>query len=258
MSGLSWIVFASFFLLCYTPITSSSSFYKNTSRHLCVQADRFALLELKADLNLSNAWVEENDCCGWEGVTCNLLTGHVIQLAATPRPLPPPSGPPCGGTISPNSSLFLLHHLEVLDLSRNYIYSSLPPNINALSHLRYLNLSSNMIDGEIPTKISQLSQLISLDLSNNNINSSFPSNISALSHLRYLNLSLNSFYGEISIEINQLSRLTSLDLTNVYGEPKMQMPDLDKIVRNMTLLRELHQSGVNINSSFPDSLTCLR
>ncbi|GAB2230577.1 hypothetical protein Droror1_Dr00014850 [Drosera rotundifolia] len=124
MSGLSWIVFASFFLLCYTPITSSSSLYKNTSRHLCVQGDRFALLQLKADLNLLNAWVEENDCCGWEGVRCNLLTGHVIQLAASPKP---------GGfvtigfvTISPNSSLFLLRHLEVLDLSSNKIYSSLP------------------------------------------------------------------------------------------------------------------------------------
>ncbi|GAB2225512.1 hypothetical protein Droror1_Dr00006307 [Drosera rotundifolia] len=134
MCGLSWIVFASFFLLCYTPITSSSSFYKNTSRHLCVQGDRFALLQLKADLNLQNAWVEENDCCGWEGVRCNLLTGHVIQLAASPSPF-------IGGettlvTISPNSSLFSLRHLEGLDLSDSFITSSLPSNISALSHLR--------------------------------------------------------------------------------------------------------------------------
>ncbi|GAB2230560.1 hypothetical protein Droror1_Dr00014832 [Drosera rotundifolia] len=138
MSGLSWIVFASFFLLCYTPITSSSSLYKNTSRHLCVQGDRFALLQLKADLNLQNAWVEENDCCGWEGVRCNLLTGHVIQLAASPRPFPfPVTG--VGRTISPNSSLFLLRHLEFLDLSSNNIDSSLPSNISALSHLRKLS-----------------------------------------------------------------------------------------------------------------------
>ncbi|GAB2230548.1 hypothetical protein Droror1_Dr00014820 [Drosera rotundifolia] len=215
MSGLSWIVFASFFLLCYTPITSSSSLYKNTSRHLCVQGDRFALLQLKADLNLQNAWVEENDCCGWEGVRCNPLTGHVIWLdvAGTVS-----FDVTSFGTISPNSSLFLLRHLEVLDLSDTFITSSLPSNISALSHSRYLHLSFNSIDGGTISPNSSLfllGHLEVLDLSNNFITSLLPSNISALSHLRYLDISFNSIYGEIPIEISQLSRLISLDLSQL-------------------------------------------
>ncbi len=58
----------------------------------CIGEERMGLIELKAFLNSKNnytnrlilpSWVNEtkSDCCGWEGVTCNTTTGHVIELS---------------------------------------------------------------------------------------------------------------------------------------------------------------------------------
>ena len=58
----------------------------------CIEEERMGFIELKAFLNsnindtnglLLPSWVNEtkNGCCGWEGVTCNTTTGHVIKLS---------------------------------------------------------------------------------------------------------------------------------------------------------------------------------
>jgi hypothetical protein len=55
----------------------------------CLQEERIALLELKAFLEsniihaLLPSWIDDkkSDCCGWERVTCNSTTAHVIKLS---------------------------------------------------------------------------------------------------------------------------------------------------------------------------------
>ena len=58
----------------------------------CIEEERMGLIELKAflksNINYTNrlllpSWVNEtkSGCCGWEGVTCNTTTGHVIELS---------------------------------------------------------------------------------------------------------------------------------------------------------------------------------
>ncbi|GMY34562.1 receptor like protein 21-like, partial [Fagus crenata] len=58
----------------------------------CIEEERMGLIELKAFLKsnihytnhlLLPSWVNEtkSECCGWEGVTCNTTTGHVIELS---------------------------------------------------------------------------------------------------------------------------------------------------------------------------------
>jgi hypothetical protein len=59
----------------------------------CLQEERIALLELKAflesniidadDHHLLPSWIDDakSDCCGWERVTCNSTTAHVIKLS---------------------------------------------------------------------------------------------------------------------------------------------------------------------------------
>ncbi|KAK6774558.1 hypothetical protein RDI58_029797 [Solanum bulbocastanum] len=106
----------------------------------------------------TKSWNESRDCCTWDGVTCDLLNGHVIGLDLSCSPL--------RGSIHPNSSLFQLHHLNTLNLDNDYFYpSSIPNGIGRLRNLRHLKLSG--FDGKIPTEISYLSNLVSLDLSGN-------------------------------------------------------------------------------------------
>ncbi|GLT53544.1 hypothetical protein SLA2020_268090 [Shorea laevis] len=59
----------------------------------CFQEERIALLELKAflksniiiyaDHRLLPSWIDDakSECCGWERVTCNSTTAHVIKLS---------------------------------------------------------------------------------------------------------------------------------------------------------------------------------
>ncbi|KAK8980884.1 hypothetical protein V6N11_048014 [Hibiscus sabdariffa] len=60
------------------------SYCDANSNSRCIVREREALLKLKNDLtdptNSISSWVETGDCCKWNGVLCNNITGHVTQL----------------------------------------------------------------------------------------------------------------------------------------------------------------------------------
>ncbi|KAM3320791.1 hypothetical protein P3S67_007993 [Capsicum chacoense] len=90
------------------------------------------------DFPKTSSWNES------DGVTCNMLMGHVIGLDLSCSQLQ--------GTIHPNSSLFQLHHLQRLNLAHNNFYPSIPNGIGRLRNLRHLNLSDSFFEGKIPKK----------------------------------------------------------------------------------------------------------
>ncbi|XP_015169653.1 receptor-like protein 12 [Solanum tuberosum] len=163
------------FLLVISESISSSSVMMH---HVCSPTEAFALLHFKQSFRISDqpscwvethlqyesydipktkSWNESRDCCSWDGVTCDMLTSHVIGLDLSCSLL--------NGAVHPNSSLFQLHHLRTLNLAYNdFNSSSIPHNIGRLMNLRHLNLSHSFFEGEIPTEISYLSNLVSLDL----------------------------------------------------------------------------------------------
>ncbi|KAM4108334.1 hypothetical protein ACB094_03G037200 [Castanea mollissima] len=108
------------------------------------------------------SWKAKVDCCSWDGVTCNNKTGQVVGLNLGNSWL--------SGILSPNSSLFSLHHLQKLNLSMNgFIFSTIPSSFSQLVRLSHLDLSYSNFTGQIPSEISWLTKLISLDLSNFNL-----------------------------------------------------------------------------------------
>nr|TKR86094.1 Cf-4/9 disease resistance-like family protein [Populus alba] len=105
-------------------------------------------------------WKEGTDCCSWDGVTCNMKTGHVIGLDLGCSML--------NGTLHSNSTLFSLHHLQKLDLSGNdFNRSVISSSFGQFLHLTHLSLYSSNFAGQVPPEISHLSRLVSLDLSSN-------------------------------------------------------------------------------------------
>ncbi|KAL3323068.1 hypothetical protein AABB24_040262 [Solanum stoloniferum] len=160
--------------LCFV-LLISGCFSSSFEHHLCSPTEASALLQFKQSFqNMSEeycryqcdedcfpkikSWNESRDCCTWDGVTCDLLNGHVFRLDLSCSLL--------RGSIHPNSSLFQLHHLHTLNLAYNHFYySSIPHSIGQLMNLRHLNLSHSHFDGKIPTEIAYLSNLVSLDLS---------------------------------------------------------------------------------------------
>ncbi|CAL5210889.1 unnamed protein product [Lathyrus oleraceus] len=113
-----------------------------------------------------------------------------------------------------------------------------------------LDLSGEYISGgfDNSSRLFSLQHLQKLNLANNDFNSLIPSGFSKLDKLTYLNLSHASFVGQIPFEISQLTKLITLDISafDYYlGQwLKLEKPNLQKLVQNMTGLRQLYLDGV--------------
>ncbi|XVF18326.1 hypothetical protein REPUB_Repub11eG0012000 [Reevesia pubescens] len=218
MELLAWLFkflnFPLLIILLSQAIFSSLSY----SIHLCPPDQNLALLQFKNIISLNNcseqgpfirnlsgmkprkilSWKEGTDCCLWDGVSCDNVTGNVIGLDLEDCLL--------YGTIDSNSSLFLLSHLQRLNLADNaFCMSQIPSTISQLASLTYLNLFNSDISGSVPQEISHLSKLVSLDLSSN----------------RYLDI---------------------------------KPPAMERLVQNMTKLRNVFLNGVGMYDVSPHSL----
>ncbi|GLT26533.1 hypothetical protein SLA2020_015920 [Shorea laevis] len=150
-----------------------------STTHLCSHEEAFALLQFKTSFSIDStvpypycgghsytkanyskteSWEEGIDCCSWDGVSCDNVTGHVIALDLS-----------CGflsGNFPLNSTLFLLKNLESLNLAfNNFRLSKIPPEISQFTKLKHLDVSSSGFSGQIPTEIAHLPKLVSLNLS---------------------------------------------------------------------------------------------
>ncbi|XVF79304.1 hypothetical protein PTKIN_Ptkin14bG0210800 [Pterospermum kingtungense] len=182
------------------------------SLHLCPPNQSLALLQFKSIRSslCFESWKEGRDCCLWDGVSCDNVTGNVIGLDLADCQL--------HGTIGSNSSLFLLSHLQRLNLAHNDFWmSEIPSTISRLASLRHLNLSNSNISGSVPQEISHLSKLVSLDLSFNYVlsieNSAMKRMAQNMTHLRVLLLNeVNMLAVAPHSLLNFSSSLTTLDL----------------------------------------------
>jgi Leucine-rich repeat (LRR) protein len=121
-------------------------------------------------------------------------------------------------------------------------------------HVIGLDLSEESITGGFDNSSSlfSLRHLQKLNLAANNFNSSIPSGFGKLENLSYLNLSDARFVGQIPIEISQLTRLVTLDISIHYYSPgrelKLENPNLQSLLQNLTSIRQLYLDGANITA----------
>uniref|UniRef100_A0A6N2K9P9 Leucine-rich repeat-containing N-terminal plant-type domain-containing protein n=1 Tax=Salix viminalis TaxID=40686 RepID=A0A6N2K9P9_SALVM len=124
-----------------------------------------------------------------------------------------------------------------------------------------LDLSSSMLHGTLHSNNSlfSLHHLRKLDLSFNNFTTShISSRFGHFSNLTHLNLSSSSFEGQVPSEISHLSKLVSLDLSR-NRHPTLYQLSFDKIVRNLTKLRELDLSRADMSlMNLSSSLSSLK
>ncbi|KAL1174386.1 hypothetical protein V6Z11_A04G008200, partial [Gossypium hirsutum] len=183
----------------------------------------------------TNSWKEGTDCCSWDGVTCDHLNAHVIALDLS-----------CSwlyGNFPSNTTLFLLPHLQKLNLAYNDfnlskipsefdrslslagcgLQGKFPKNIFDLPNLNLLNLGGNQnlnlnplkganFFGGLPDSMGNLVSLKFLNLHYSNLSGPVPRSFGNLLQLTHLYLLWNQLSGQIPRSLGNLLRLTHLDL----------------------------------------------
>ncbi|XP_048537572.1 receptor-like protein EIX2 [Triticum urartu] len=247
----------------------------------CTLREREALLAFKKGINDTEddlvSWHEGNqDCCRWEGITCDNATGHVVglDLGFWTSFL--------ADQISP--SLLSLEHLESLSLQysglcddahhipeflgsfKNLTHLTLfgmlchgeaPPHLGNLSKLEHLVLSAPATSKERDLKdiswLTRLPLLSYLDLSYLDLSSvvDWPLVVSMIPSLEYLDLSNCSLPSAArSLPHLNTTNLKHLDLSrNYFGHPVASC-----WFWNITSVEYLDLSNTTLYGPFPDAL----
>ncbi|XP_019198532.1 PREDICTED: probable leucine-rich repeat receptor-like serine/threonine-protein kinase At3g14840 [Ipomoea nil] len=109
-------------------------------------------------------------------------------------------------------SLVKLPFLKIIDLTRNYLNGTIPPEW-ASTKLEYLSVVVNRLSGPIPKYLGNISTLVYLNLENNMFNGTVPPELGKLANLQNLILSANNLTGELPKELYTLRNLTELRLS---------------------------------------------
>jgi Leucine-rich repeat (LRR) protein len=119
-----------------------------------------------------------------------------------------------------------------------------------------LDLTNESISGgfDKSSSLFNLQYLQNLSLASNNFSDQITSKFDQLTNLSYLNLSNACFTGQIPIAISHLTRLVTLDLSTrcrnyyMFDSFKLENPNLNMLVQNLSELTELYLDRVNISA----------
>ncbi|KAF2317549.1 hypothetical protein GH714_024358 [Hevea brasiliensis] len=103
--------------------------------------------------------------------------------------------------------------LQVLDLSENKFSGTLPSSF-VPPQIREVYLSNNRLQGPLTNAFYNCSELMTLDLSRNYFTRRIPDWIGKFPKLSYLLLGYNNLVGEIPIQLCNLGQLSLVDLSN--------------------------------------------
>ncbi|XP_034680304.1 receptor-like protein EIX1 [Vitis riparia] len=246
-------------LLCFLSSTISILCEPNTL--VCNQKEKHALLRFKKALsdpdNRLSSWSVNQDCCRWEAVRCNNVTGRVVELhLGYPYDtdyLEFYSKFKLGGEISP--ALLELEFLSYLNLSwNNFGGRPIPSFLGSMGSLRYLDLNHARFAGLVPHQLGNLSTLRHLDLGYNS--GLYVENLGWISHLAFLKyLSMNSV--DLHREVHWLEFVSMLPS---LSELHLSACELDSNMTsslgyaNFTSLTFLDLSANNFNQEIPNWL----
>ncbi|XP_010042055.2 receptor-like protein 35 [Eucalyptus grandis] len=204
------------------------------------------------------SWNADKDCCSWEGVTCDHMTGHVIRLElgcyppsqtcyssvassnstklsslgslnlSSPHKAERPSGSNSDMLLQ-NLTMLRILILDQLNMSGIDVshLMNLPPSLEVLS------LSSCQLRGTLAANIFLLPKLTCLNLSGNKELSGYLPESTWNSSLKVLDLSSTGFSGVLPESIGDLHSLETLLLQqcNFIGSIPLSLGNLTRLTR---------------------------
>ncbi|KAL3377003.1 hypothetical protein AABB24_003428, partial [Solanum stoloniferum] len=223
------------------------------------QQEKNALIEIAEQLGKKDWDFEVNPCNGstdWitpitdkkskyiNNVTCICSTPdsfcHVQTILL--------KGQDLAGVLPP--SLVKLPYLKRIDVSRNYLSGTIPPEWASIK-LEYMSVMVNRLSGPIPNYLGNMTTLLYMSLENNMFDGTIPKELGNMVNLQTLILSYNNLTGKLPEEVNKLTKLTELRLSgnNFTGI----LPSFESL-KNLTEL-EIQASG--FEGPVPPSISVL-
>ncbi|GAB2284351.1 hypothetical protein Dimus_018807 [Dionaea muscipula] len=144
-----------------------------------------------------------------------------------------------------------LIHLQVIDLSRNYLNGSIPTSLSRIP-LVNISLEVNRISGPIPEEFGQILTLQEVNFEDNQFSGQLPESLGNLDSLRRLHLSSNFFTGTIPETYGNLKYLQdfTVDGSNFSGP----IPDF---IGNWSEISILNIEGAFTEGPIPATLSLL-
>uniref|UniRef100_A0A2N9F0M3 Disease resistance R13L4/SHOC-2-like LRR domain-containing protein n=1 Tax=Fagus sylvatica TaxID=28930 RepID=A0A2N9F0M3_FAGSY len=166
---------------------------------------------------------------------------HVVKLFL--------KGQDLDGMLPP--SLVKLPYLNTIDLTRNYLSGTIPPEW-ASTKLEYLSITVNNLSGPIPSYLGNITTLIYMSIESNLFSGTIPPELGNLTNLANLILSANNFTSELPVSLTNLTRLTELRISsnNFIG----RIPDFFQSWKQLQKL-EIQASG--LEGPLPYSISVL-
>ncbi|TYG50616.1 hypothetical protein ES288_D10G189000v1 [Gossypium darwinii] len=205
----------------------------------CIESERQALFMFKHDVtdgaNRLSSWSLHHghgDCCQWDGVVCDNVTAHVLELhLANPRPLLDDYG----------------SDAENEATERSKLRGKINPSLLNLTHLSYLNLSQNGFGGiPIPDFIGCIESLRHLDLSKAGFGGLVPNQLGNLSSLEYLNLTADIGDNLYATDLQWLSGLSLIEHLDLSAVDLAQASNWLQVLNTLPFLKNLYLSGCKL------------
>nr|GMC52615.1 probable LRR receptor-like serine/threonine-protein kinase At1g34110 [Ipomoea batatas]GME17832.1 probable LRR receptor-like serine/threonine-protein kinase At1g34110 [Ipomoea batatas] len=240
----------------------------------CLDEERVALLKIKDAFNYPNGsalsfWDDEGvECCKWERVECDNLTGRVTKLhlhdirelklgefeffldASLFLPFQELQGLGLeNNTIQGLKGELKLKKLQLLTLAQNQLTEI--PSLGALLSLNYLNLASNYLKNLSDfNKLTTLRSLQILVFRNNQIRGNLPPSIGTFTSLKSLSFANNELNGSLPEEgFCGLRNIEELDLYSNSFDGSIPL-----CFSNLTSLKFLDLSSNRLTGTIPTTL----
>ena len=194
--------------------------------------------------NRSDGWLSDDPPCKWYGITC--VNGVIVEINLSKNNL--------DGSIPPEiGSLITLRSL-LLDGNMR-LRGDIPSEIGNLTDLEYLILSTHdgggsEISGTLPAELGQLTNLITLQIDFCLIRGPIPPELGNMSKLRTLSLQTNQLSGQIPPEIYTLEQL---DVLALNGNATLS-GNLSPEIRQLKNLSILDLGYNNFTGTLPEEL----
>ncbi|XP_068337641.1 probable leucine-rich repeat receptor-like serine/threonine-protein kinase At3g14840 [Pyrus communis] len=144
-----------------------------------------------------------------------------------------------------------LTYLQVIDLTRNYLSGTIPPEWSSLPLLN-ISLLGNRLTGSIPKELGKITTLQSLDISFNNFSGPLPRELGSWANIKRMLLSSNNFSGELPETFAMLTTIKDFRVSDSHFSG--QIPDF---IKNWTNLEKLVIQASGLTGPIPSGISLL-